>query len=59
MNKFLSNVATGIMSTVIIVIGTKVIYNELPEGAKNKLEKKTKRVYRAAKDALKGAMEPM
>ena len=59
MNKFLSNVAAGIMSTVIIVIGTKVIYNELPNTTRNKLEKKTKRVYRAAKDALKGAMEPM
>lgn len=59
MNKFLSNVAAGVMSTVVIVIGTKVIYNELPEGTKNKLEKKTKRVYRAAKDALTGTMEPM
>ena len=37
MNKFLSNVAAGVMSTALIVIGTKVIYNELPEGAKNKL----------------------
>lgn len=59
MNKFLSNVATGVMSTVVIVIGTKIIYNELPEGTKNKLEKKAKRVYRATKDALKGTMEPV
>lgn len=59
MNKFLSNVATGIMSTVVIVIGTKIIYNELPEGTKNQLEKKAKRVYRATKDALKGTMEPV
>lgn len=59
MNKFLSNVATGVMSTVVIVIGTKIIYNELPEGTKNKLEKKAKRVYRATKDALKGTMEPI
>ena len=59
MNKFLSNVATGIRSTVVIVIGTKIIYNELPEGTKNQLEKKAKRVYRATKDALKGTMEPV
>lgn len=59
MNKFLSNVATGVMSTVVIVIGTKIIYNELPEGTKNKLEKKAKKVYRATKDALKGTMEPV
>lgn len=59
MNKFLSNVAAGVMSTVVIVIGTKIIYNELPEGTKNKLEKKAKRVYRATKDALKGTMEPI
>ena len=59
MNKFLSNVATGVMSTVVIVIGTKIIYNELPEGTKDKLEKKAKKVYRATKDALKGTMEPV
>ena len=59
MNKFLSNVAAGIMSTVIIVIGTKVIYNELPDTARDKLENKTRKVYKAAKDALKGSMEPM
>lgn len=59
MNKFLSNVAAGVMSTVVIIIGTKIIYNELPEGTKNQLEEKTKRVYRATKDALKGTMEPM
>lgn len=59
MNKFLSNVAAGVMSTVVIIIGTKIIYNELPEGTKNQLEEKTKRVYRATKDALKETMEPM
>lgn len=59
MNKFLSNVAAGVMSTVAIVIGTKIIYNELPEGTKNQLEKKAKRAYRATKDALKGTVEPM
>ena len=59
MNKFLSNVAAGVMSTVVIVIGTKIIYNELPEGTKNQLEKKAKKVYRATKDALKETMEPM
>lgn len=59
MNKFLSNVAAGVMSTVVIVIGTKIIYNELPEGTKNKLEKKAKKVYRATKDALKETMEPV
>lgn len=57
MNKFLSNVAAGVMSTVVIVIGTKVILNELPEGTKNKLEKKTKKVYGAVRDALKGTVE--
>ena len=59
MNKFLSNVAAGVMSTALIVIGTKVIYNELPNTTRNKLEDKTRKVYKAAKDALKGAMEPM
>lgn len=52
MNKFLGNVAAGVMSTVIIVLGVKVIYNELPDGTKTNIERKTRKAYKAVKESL-------
>lgn len=59
MEKTLAKVASGVLSTVIIVLGVKVIYNELPQGTQKSLENKTRRVYKAVKDAVTNKMEPM
>ena len=59
MEKTLAKVASGVLSTVIIVLGAKVIYNELPQGTQRSLENKTRRVYKAVKDAVTNKMEPM
>ena len=59
MEKFLAKTASGVLSTVIIVLGVKVIYNELPNGTQRKIEKKGRNVYRAVKDAVTNKMEPM
>ena len=59
MEKTLAKVASGVLSTVIIVLGAKVIYNELPQGTQRNLENKTRRVYKAVKDAVTNKMEPM
>ena len=59
MEKVLTKIASGVMSSVIIVLGVKVIYNELPQGTQRNLENKTRRVYKAVKDAVTNKMEPM
>lgn len=59
MEKTLAKVASGVLSTVIIVLGAKVIYNELPQGTQRSLENKTRRVYKAVKDAVTNKMEPV
>ena len=59
MEKTLAKIASGVLSSVIIVLGVKLIYNELPEGTQKNIEKKTRRVYKAVRDAVTGDMEPM
>lgn len=59
MEKILAKTASGVLSTVIIVLGVKVIYNELPHGTQENIEKKTKNIYRAVRDAVTNKMEPM
>lgn len=59
MEKTLAKVASGVMSSVIIVLGVKVIYNELPNGTQRKIENKGRNVYRAVKDAVMNKMEPV
>lgn len=47
MNKVLEKVASGVVSAVVIMVGVKIIYNELPKGARESLNKKSKKVYEA------------
>lgn len=50
MEKVLARVASGVISTVIIVLGAKVIYNELPQSTQRSLEDKTRKICRAVKE---------
>lgn len=59
MDKILAKTASGIFSALLIVIGTKALYREIPKDTRKNIEQKAKSIYKVVKDDLKNRTEPI